>query len=200
MFDILDQLMHYLGPIPGKFSLEKFKSLFTIITPQFKQYLADKKLHVKITGSPVCLNVTKCQKFYIAGIIFMAKVYTMYPIRTSVDDFLNERPDFYLGRFLSMFAEQVFQLYIQPDLKFQRYETEVQKILSHILQVYLFQFNVYKEGNGLSSDKNPGCLQNAQGDNFTNILQRSKLLLLPFLYKREVWACYGLNLIKLLGA
>jgi hypothetical protein len=161
MFDILNQLLKFLGPIPGRFSHGQAESLFKIITPQFKQILADRKLQVKITDSVACLNITKCQAFYKAGIVFIAKVYAMYPVRTSNDDFLDERPDFYLGRFLSMFAEEVFQLDLKIDLKSRRYGTDAQKILSNMLQDYFFQYNSYREGEGLASNRNPGCLHNA---------------------------------------
>ena len=42
------------------------------------------------------------------AVSFINKINRMFPLRDNNGPFLEERPDFYLGRFLSMFADKVF--------------------------------------------------------------------------------------------
>ncbi len=81
--------------------------------------------------------------------------------KLSREEFLSRRPDFYLGRYFSMFSDLVFQknlkLKLEPDQKLQ---TEIEKDLSLVLMAFFNGFS--NEFFTLSDYKNPSCLTTAK--------------------------------------
>ena len=51
-----------------------------------------------------CWTRTACRKNLIEATAFVRTLSQMYPVIEHSGDFLEERPDFYLGRYFSMFA------------------------------------------------------------------------------------------------
>ena len=56
-----------------------------------------------------CVYDHPCKRMLSKGIAFIDTVNWMFPRRLYDNDFLDERPDFYLGRFLSMFPEELYE-------------------------------------------------------------------------------------------
>ena len=78
-------------------------------------------------------------------------------MRTSDYDFLYVRPDFYLGRFLEMFADEVFKMDFNLVIEGEN-DTLYQQFLNIIVKDY---FNLFSPD--ISSTNNPGCYSAADG-------------------------------------
>ena len=103
--------MDDIGLIPGRYTLSNKKSIFgTFFTQNFTKYLEDKSLPYLIIGAPRdCFNTsTLCQIYLKKAIAFVRTMNVLYPMRKYSDiDYLEERPDFYLGRFFQMFSDKI---------------------------------------------------------------------------------------------
>ena len=114
---IISNILEDIGPIPGRYHRVRPDSLFKVsITEKFTKYLLKaglQTLSVKKTDTPNCGNSIKCKEFETLGINFIQKIEIAYFKRaTTSPDVLSERPDFYLGRFLSMFSDFIFNFSI----------------------------------------------------------------------------------------
>ena len=161
--------MENIGPIPGRYYSVMPDSLFKAsITEKFNKYFRKAGLQTlsvnKTAAMPICGNSIQCKEFETLGINFIKKIEIAYFKRaTTYQDFLNERPDFYLGRFLSMFADYIFNFSI--DLS--TYDTNF--LLEEEQLVWIIIKNLF---NGLLIDgyfsfSSPKCLSIAE-DLLTN--------------------------------
>ena len=160
--------MEDIGPIPGRYHRVRPDSLFKVsITEKFTKYLLKaglQTLSVNKTDTPICGNSIKCKEFETLGINFIQKIEIAYFKRaTTSPDVLSERPDFYLGRFLSMFSDFIFNFSI--DLS--TYDTNF--LLEEEQLVWIIIKNLF---NGLLIDgyfsfSSPKCLSIAE-DLLTN--------------------------------
>ena len=111
----LADLLKDLGPIPGKYLATDESSIFSIfLTSQLKKKIRGSW---KSNGSS-CENVTSpttCDRFEQYGLTFVKRIKTLYPLGDSSVDFLSQRPDFYLGRFLLLFLDQVRNMFVTLD-------------------------------------------------------------------------------------
>jgi hypothetical protein len=136
--------MDDIGPIPGRFPPNADFSSFKYLTPKFQQYLNSNALMSKITNFPYesCI-LTACQVFLIKGVAFIQKINAMYPTREKrEEEFLEERPDFYLGRFFSMFADIIFDSFF-PFKDQQNFSSKADDLIYTMVQDYFWG---YKEG------------------------------------------------------
>ena len=127
--DILSKLMADLGPIPGNYIPSVVTSPFrTFLLPKLKFYLKNKSLADRPSATDYgydCLSSPKCKSFFVAGSIFIDKINDLFPRRISGGLFLEERPDFYLGRFFSMFSENLFNLYFDLSRDGKKFDNQV---------------------------------------------------------------------------
>jgi len=170
-----------LGPIPGRYNLGTAVSLFpSVITPKFKLHLAKKGLQGRVNSSfNNCSLSLNCQLFLTKGITFVNKVYMLFPMRTSDNDFLYDRPDFYLGRFLEMFADKVYQLDFKLDIDGKN-KTLLQDFLNFIIKLYFTQLS--QEISSENTLGSLGCYSAAYGlithglyQNFIEIVKYSQM-------------------------
>ena len=135
MQEILDQLWSDIGPIPGRLNPDRFISywLSNFFVPKLLQYLRSRDLPTTLVGNPMnCLNTTNCQLILKAGIIFLNKIEVIYfpnsgtSFYRMTNSYLEKRPDFYLGRILSMFQEKFYQnLDFWGSMNVQAHEKEI---------------------------------------------------------------------------
>jgi len=165
--DILKKLMDDIGPIPGKYSLNTFNDNFkSLLLPKFKQLLADSGLQNKDFESDLfkntyffedCFNATKCKNIFNLGEIFIEQINTIFPMIRKGAKFLAERPDFYLGRFFSMFADKVFDNLINiGNFKMIANSTDEQEIIQTMLTDFFWKFT------DIYSETSPSCIYAAQ--------------------------------------
>ena len=124
------------------------------------QYLRLRGLPTTIGGNPLtCLNTTNCQLMLKAGIIFLNKIKGIYhpnrhiSLNEKTKSYLEERPDFYFGRIMSMFEEKFYQnvdLSFSPNL---RTHTHKKKIIGPYFEGFWksYKFNL------------PSCIKMAFG-------------------------------------
>ena len=112
--------MKDLGPIPGRYELDKNLSLFKIfINPKLKLYLTKKGLNSSGDYSTIACGVSQnCLNIVQKGGEFAEKVKLIYPKRTQGKHLLEDRPDFYFGNLLKLFSSKLFQKYIDLTKSF----------------------------------------------------------------------------------
>ena len=135
MNDIFAQLRTDLGSVPGKAVITSISNLFQqLLLPKLKLYLKNKGLQNQMKGSlRDCYNTTTCQNFLKKAMSFRMATMTIYPVLTNQTDlFLSQRPDFYLGRFLSMFTENL-TYQSQPCLQFEGLNAQIANLVSEQL-------------------------------------------------------------------
>jgi hypothetical protein len=106
----------------------EFKSL---MTSNLKLYLSSIGLasEIRLARNDTlrnCHNASLCQTLLKTGVSFVETMYKIYPVlkqNTADDEFVKERPDFYLGRFLSMFADQIARTKAELDCRCPFYQT-----------------------------------------------------------------------------
>ena len=133
-----------IGPIPGRFPPNADFSSFKFLTPKFQQYLSNNSLVSTIVklNSDYC-DSQNCKTMFIKGVVFMQKINMMFPTREGREvDFLSERPDFYLGRFFSMFSDIIFENFFQLQDQ-QNLTSKVDEIIYKMIQEFFWG---YKEG------------------------------------------------------
>ncbi len=131
--------MDDIGPIPGKFPPNADFTSFKYLTPKFQEYLNSNSLisNVPTVSNEYCI-LPACQIFLIKGVAFIQKINVMYPIRNERDkDFLEERPDFYLGRLFSMFADIVFENFFDLNKK-QNFSSKEDALINTMVQEYFW--------------------------------------------------------------
>jgi hypothetical protein len=96
---------------PGRYALINTKSIFgTFFNSRLKKYLKERNMQYQIRGqSRDCLNTSVCQVYLKKAIAFVRAMNTLFSFRNYNDnEYLKERPDFYLGQFFRMFTDKIF--------------------------------------------------------------------------------------------
>ena len=98
-----------MGYLPGTYDpVKTFDFYQQILTPNLRTYLTVRGLQIKLNVSmDDCYSSALCQSFLKKGLALIEFKKLFYHLRNSNEDFLIERPDFYLGRFFYMFADIV---------------------------------------------------------------------------------------------
>ena len=96
-----------IGPIPGNYIQTTNSSIYkTLVVPKLKGYLLARGLQLKLNNTFVkCYDVVGCKQILNLATTFQKQIELVYPsVKTQ---FLEERPDFYLGQILSMFRSKL---------------------------------------------------------------------------------------------
>ncbi len=111
--NIQNQLKREFGPIPGLLSPNRsnyiFESFFVPRLQIITKTLVPSREKANI-DIETCRSNTPCCAALIKGVQFCNTMKKMYPWTITISQYLEERPDFHLGRFLSLFADKLFRL------------------------------------------------------------------------------------------
>ena len=108
---ILNQLKKEYGPIPGLFTPSMNSYIFeSFFLPKMKKMSDTTYISTDKTKSNLekCLSLVTCRSAMVKGIQFCVILKKNYPKQSFSMKYLGERPDFHLGRFLSIFADRMF--------------------------------------------------------------------------------------------
>ena len=131
-------------------------SLF--LAQRFRSYVAEQKLDAsQYRQQESCSLSEDCKQRLAKGLSFIDKINIMYPARTTDGPFLAERPDFYLGRFLSMFEDVVTSKCVR--LKEKKFGDETSQIMYEMIKSY---FGVECEFGSLFSAEHLPCIDQAE--------------------------------------
>ncbi len=83
-----------------------------------------------------CYNTSACQTFMKKAVAFRTVVAILYPPRKLIGEYLSERPDFYLGRLLDMFAEKSFALNYGFECNATKSDNLVDNLISNLIVEY----------------------------------------------------------------
>ena len=113
--NFLIQLKKEYGPIPGLFTpspLEKNNYIFeTFFLPRFEKIansIHQSRERAKLDLEK-CPSLVTCRSALVKGVQFCYIIKNIFVRQARNMRYLAERPDFHLGRFLSIFAERMFQ-------------------------------------------------------------------------------------------
>jgi len=110
--NILNQLKKEYGPIPGLFTPSENNYIFeSYFLPKLKKITDTQSMSVEKAKSNLekCLALATCKSALVKGIQFCAVLKKIYTKQLFAIKYLAERPDFHLGRFLSIFADKMFR-------------------------------------------------------------------------------------------
>ncbi len=107
-----------LGSIPEKFTPSNSDYLFgNFITPNLTKYLIDGKFKTQLLQNLTDCISESCRSVLKKGVGFTQVINILYPVTQSNNSFLEERPDFYLGRFLDSFLDKILIRNANIDFK-----------------------------------------------------------------------------------
>ena len=134
MNEVFGLLRSDLGPVPGKSVITSTQILFSkLLYPKLQAYLKAKGLQYQIKSSPRdCYGTAICQNYLKKAMSFRAATKAIYPVINATEQFLTQRPDFYLGRFLSMFSGNLSISY-NPCLLFEGLKAQIANLVSEQL-------------------------------------------------------------------
>ena len=117
--EVFEKLIEDIGTVPGKYLTSKSKSIFqtAFMAKKFSNHLKEKEIqsNVSIISDNDCFALSDCKKMLLKGYTFITKANLMFPRRLTNLDFLDERPDFHLGNFLSMFPQELDEIGVNFD-------------------------------------------------------------------------------------
>jgi hypothetical protein len=111
--NILNQLKKEYGPIPGLYTPSIQSYIFeSFFLPKMKLITKTASMSAIEAKSNLekCLPLVTCRSALVKGIQFCNTLKQIYPKQSFAIKYLAERPDFHLGRFLSIFADKMFRV------------------------------------------------------------------------------------------
>jgi hypothetical protein len=139
-----------------------------LLYPRLKIFLKSKGLQNEPRGSPKdCFGTSICQDYLKKALSFRMATMAIYPALTNLTEiFLSTRPDFYLGRFLSMFSDKL-NIVTNPCLQFDGLKAQITNLVSEELMGFLANL----QGCYQSLDR----IMNSNYETFVDIIKFSQV-------------------------